>query len=239
MLNAVFLRTRGDKAAWRPDVRFEQISDLVPVASEPTGRAPELPASQVLRCEVFTKATRDGLAVRKFVAWRTNKHEADPRFPRFAVLFTDYSPGRRQPLKTELRVAATVESLDAFADGWLAENVKRGWAAAAEFRWTDEQGTAGPSVAAAELAAAAGVAEEERPAAPTGGAGQEDAGAGDPTDRSGSKSATGPRLTIAFARSSSPTFPLVRRRLDALAPLGSLAVTHDDKGREAWFELTL
>jgi len=27
--------------------------------------------------------------------------------------------------------------------------------------------------------------------------------------------------------------------LDALAPLGSLAVTHDDKGREAWFELTL
>jgi hypothetical protein len=38
----------------------------------------------------------------------------------------------------------------------------------------------------------------------------------------------GPRLTITFARSSSPTFPLVRRRLDSLAPLGSLSVAKDD-----------
>ena len=49
----------------------------------------------------------------------------------------------------------------------------------------------------------------------------------------------GPRLTIAFARSSSPTFPLVRRRLDTLAPLGSLSVAKDDKGREACLELTI
>jgi hypothetical protein len=48
-----------------------------------------------------------------------------------------------------------------------------------------------------------------------------------------------PRLTITFARSSSPTFPLVRRRLDSLAPLGSLTVTKDDKGREACLELTV
>ena len=43
----------------------------------------------------------------------------------------------------------------------------------------------------------------------------------------------GPRLTITFARSSSPTFPLVRKRLDSLAPLGALSVTKDDKGRDA------
>jgi len=49
----------------------------------------------------------------------------------------------------------------------------------------------------------------------------------------------GPRLSITFARSSSPTFPLVRRRLDALAPLGSLTVTKDEKGRDACLELTL
>ena len=49
----------------------------------------------------------------------------------------------------------------------------------------------------------------------------------------------GVRLTITFARSSSPTFPLVRKWLDALAPLGSLDVTKDDKGRDACFELTL
>jgi AAA+ superfamily predicted ATPase len=46
-------------------------------------------------------------------------------------------------------------------------------------------------------------------------------------------------LTIAGARSTSPTFPIVRRRLDALAELGALTVTTDDRGKEVWFELTV
>jgi len=46
-------------------------------------------------------------------------------------------------------------------------------------------------------------------------------------------------LMIACARSTSPTFPIVRRRLDALAELGALTVTTDDRGKEVWFELTV
>jgi hypothetical protein len=46
-------------------------------------------------------------------------------------------------------------------------------------------------------------------------------------------------LTIACARSTSPTFPIVRRRFDALAELGTLTVTKDDRGKEVWFELTV
>jgi AAA+ superfamily predicted ATPase/ATP-dependent DNA ligase len=46
-------------------------------------------------------------------------------------------------------------------------------------------------------------------------------------------------LTIACARSTSPTFPIVRRRLDALAALGTLSVTTDERGKEVWFELTV
>jgi AAA+ superfamily predicted ATPase len=46
-------------------------------------------------------------------------------------------------------------------------------------------------------------------------------------------------LTIACARSTSPTFPIVRRRLDALAELGALTVTTDERGKEVWFELTV
>ncbi len=46
-------------------------------------------------------------------------------------------------------------------------------------------------------------------------------------------------LTIAFGRSSSPTFPIVRRRLTALSALGALTITPDEKGREAWFELRI
>ena len=133
MINPVFVRVRDDKHVQRPDVRFEQVSDLVPVAPE-TSAPVELPRSSVLRREVYTKATRGGHAVRKLVAWATNKHDVDPRFPRFAVLFTDYSPEREQPLKTELRVASCVQNLDALADDWLAANIKRGWVAASSFR---------------------------------------------------------------------------------------------------------
>jgi len=46
-------------------------------------------------------------------------------------------------------------------------------------------------------------------------------------------------LTIACARSTSPTFPIVRRRFDALAERGSLTVTPDDHGKEVWFELSV
>jgi len=61
----------------------------------------------------------------------------------------------------------------------------------------------------------------------------------DTDERPVSPRGTGRSLSIAFARSSSPTFPIVRRRLDALAKLGTLEITNDDKGREAWFELTI
>ena len=76
--------------------------------------------------------------MRKLVAWATNKHDVDPRFPRFAVLFTDYSPESEQPLKTELRVASCAQNLDALADDWLAANIKRGWVAASSFRRPEE-----------------------------------------------------------------------------------------------------
>ena len=54
------------------------------------------------------------------------------------MLFTDYSPEREQPLKTELRVASCAQNLDAFADDWLAANIKRGWVAASSFRRAEE-----------------------------------------------------------------------------------------------------
>ena len=46
-------------------------------------------------------------------------------------------------------------------------------------------------------------------------------------------------LTIACARSSSPTFPIVRKRMTALAELGSLDITLNEQGKEIWFELTV
>ena len=182
----------------------------------------ELPPSRLLRREVYTKTTRGNQAVRKLVAWATNKHEVDPRFPRFAVLFTDYSPEREQPLKTELRVASCEQNLDTLADDWLAANIKRGWVAATSFRRAEAESTAGAASPSADPVAISASTDSDSDAVVVD-----------------SQARPGPRLTITFARSSSPTFPLVRRRLDALALLGSLVASKDDKGREACLELTV
>ena len=103
------------------------MSDLVPIADQTSLDPTTLPASEILRREVYTKKTPHGLAVRKLVAWKTNKHAINPAYPNFVVFFTDYAPGRNQPLKTDLRVAASEETMHTYADDWLAVNIKRGW----------------------------------------------------------------------------------------------------------------
>ena len=211
MINSVFLRVRDDKRAERPDIRFEQVSDLVPIREAATIPA-DLPPSELVRREVFRKPTPVGPAVRKLVGWKTNKHQIDPAYPAYVIHFTDYSPGRKEPLKTDVCVASSSESLHTFADDWLANKIKRGWEPVARL--------------SAPLAAPA----DREP----------DSESASDTDESFATSRpSGCSLSIAFARSSSPTFPIIRRRLDALARLGRLDVTSDDKGREAWFELTI
>jgi len=46
-------------------------------------------------------------------------------------------------------------------------------------------------------------------------------------------------LTISFARSTSPTFPIVRRRLDGFSDIGEVQITASDSGKESWFELRI
>jgi len=208
MINAVFRRIRTDKQAVRPDVRFEQVSDIVAIAEPASNNPAPLPASEILRREIHTKRTPRGLAVRKLVCWRTHKCEADPAYPAYVVFFTDYAPGRQQPLKTDLRVASTGERIHVLADDWLAANIKRGWeqVSSAECRMTNEDHHTSDDALL-------------------------------PPFRQSTIDIH--HLKIAFARSSSPTFPIIRRRLDALAKLGSLNIAKDDKDREAWFELTI
>ena len=211
MINSVFLRVREDKQPQRPDIRIEQVSDLVPIRDAVPMALADLPAATLLRREVYTKPTAVGPAVRKILAWKTNKEIADPACPPYVVFFTDYSPGRRDPLKTEVQVASSLESLHAFADDWLARKIRRGWELVAQMTH--------PNTEATNQEAEESATDTDEPS---------------PAPRPSGRS-----LSIAFARSTSPTFPIVRRRLDALAKLGNLEITNDDKGREAWFELTI
>jgi len=177
-----------------------------------TRESPKLEPSTPLRREVHVKETRSGSAVRKVITWRTNKHEADAGYPPFVAFFTDYSPDRQEPLKTSLRVASTVERVDEIADEWLAENIKRGW----------------------RLVSRDIVFPAERPhpesAVPE---------AAILSDRKSAAAGDGKSVSISFARSASPSFSIVRKRLVSLAEHGQLAIEKDDHGREIIFSLTI
>ncbi|MHB9039017.1 MAG: AAA family ATPase, partial [Armatimonadota bacterium] len=199
MCDAVFVRVRHDKTTALPDVRWSQVTDLVSLP-DPAPNPASLSKSEVVRREVYTKRVRDyGAAVRKLVVWKTNKDDAHSRYPAYAAMFTDYSPARQEPIRTEIRVAASVERIMAVVENWLAENVKRGWECVAR------SGDVVVSQSNESVTKHIGV---------------------------GSRA-----LTISFARSTSPTFPIVRRRLDALSELGDLNITTDESSKEVWFEL--
>ncbi|MCB9524903.1 MAG: hypothetical protein H6702_16205 [Myxococcales bacterium] len=128
LLHPVFVRERSDKHADAIDARMGQVSERV-LVEDLTAKveAVDLPPSQVLRREVYTKTTKGQMAVRKLLVWQTNKAEVDPRYPAFVVHFTDYSAGRKDPLKRTVRLAPTAEAAEALAEDLLQANIKKGW----------------------------------------------------------------------------------------------------------------
>jgi len=198
--DAVFVRIREDKTAFPLDIRWDQVSGYV-LSSAPT--AVDLPRSTIIAREVYTRSVRNaGLAVRKVVAWATNKREVDDRFPAYVALWTDFSPARATPLETTLHTAPTQEEILVWVASMREKNITRSWDC---------------------MAKTGDMSMHPQPA----------------SDMPLPEAPNAPSLSIAFARSSSPTFPVVRRRLNALADLGSLAVTMDERGRESWYEISI
>jgi hypothetical protein len=127
LINAVFLRIRNDKIISPDSVRMSQVTDLVPIETPDITGSIQLPCSTVLWREVFSKVVSGQLCVRKLAAWKTNKDEIDPLYPAYVVFFTDFVPGRNDPLKTDVRVASGLDKINALADAWLGKNIKAGW----------------------------------------------------------------------------------------------------------------
>ena len=130
ILHPVLERVRDDKEVNPVDVRAGQILERVLVEDIESRVAPvEKPASEVLRREVFV-ATGKKQGVRKVLVWRTNKDAVDPEYPAYVVCFVDYSNGRKDPLKREVRIAPDEATAMALADEMAKEGHKRGWAPA-------------------------------------------------------------------------------------------------------------
>jgi len=208
MINVVFVRVRDDKTVSGHDVRFSQVTDLAPVEIE-KGDTPlqPLPASEIVRREVYTKKTKAGIAVRKLVVWNTNKDAVDPAYPSWVAYFTDFAPGRETHLKTDIRVASTRERIETHADLWIAAKVKQGWTAVSQF--------GAPTRTGYKSRAATEKLEREVAALAS----------------NGETPISGFSIVVSFGRSPSVNFGEALRRVKKLAGCGHVRVESDDLGR--------
>jgi len=208
IINAVFVRLRDDKIVNDHDVRFSQVTDLAPVEIEKDDAPPQpLPSSEMVRREVYTKKAQAGFAVRKLVVWKTNKDSIDPAYPPWAAYFTDFSPRRDTPLKTDIRVASTREKIEAHVDIWIASKIKQGWKVVSQFGAPNRTGY--KSRAATE--------KLERKVAALAS--------------NGMPPSTSFSITTSFGRSPSVNFGEALRRVKKLAGCGHIQVETDDLGR--------
>lgn len=128
ILHPVFVRRREDKGVNAVDIRASQVLERCVLHDlDEAIDAVELPPSTVLRREVWTKESKGTVAVRKLLVWKTNKNDLDPLYPAYVVHWTDYSPGRKDPLKREIRLAPTPELATELAEAMIVKGVKRGW----------------------------------------------------------------------------------------------------------------
>jgi hypothetical protein len=128
MIHPVVVRRRTDKQANALDVRVSQLQEVLPDLDPDAVLEPrELPRSTLIRRQVWSKAGKGGLAVRKLLLWKSGKDEAWPGWPAWVLHFTDYSPDRKTPLERTLRTALTKDEANAIADALIIENIKKGW----------------------------------------------------------------------------------------------------------------
>jgi hypothetical protein len=128
VLHPVLVRIREDKEVCQNDIRASQLSDLCFLHKGTTTETPAiLPESEILKREVYTKNIKGSMAVKKLVLWQTNKQKADPDYPAFVLHWTDYSPGRRNPLTRQVRLAPDKKIAQDLFESILSENIKTGW----------------------------------------------------------------------------------------------------------------
>ena len=121
----MFVRFRDDKGGDPASVRIAQLHDLC-FFDEKASVAADMPKSTVLARKVFRKTSGSKVMIQKFMLWKTNK-EKDHRYPGFVVFHTDYSSGRKEPLKRDIRTSGDGAEARRIFDAFVGENVKKGW----------------------------------------------------------------------------------------------------------------
>ncbi len=125
-IHPVLVRIRDDKKVDEVDVRIAQIDGYMP-QTQGLVDFEDLPKSQVLRREVWSKEAKGVTSVRKLMVWKTNKEKINSSYPAYVVHWTDYSPQRASPLDREVKLAPDEVTAMGIANVMIEENIKKGW----------------------------------------------------------------------------------------------------------------
>ena len=136
LLAPVFVRVRMDKRADASDVRLAQIERFTASFDPTTAQerpAPEsLPVSTLLFREVYLKTLGGKTMVQKFMVWKTNKEQTG-EYPAFVLYHANFSSGRADPLRREVKVSSNAAQIGRLLRESLEQNVRGGWSKAATF----------------------------------------------------------------------------------------------------------
>lgn len=123
LVSPVFMGVRADKKPGAEDTGINQLTDRIELGASGEKEDSNL-VSEILFRKVYTKESKTGTGVRKFVGVKTNREK---NFPRYYLYFTDFSAGRKDPLKTEIDIASSEDMLKKHLDAMIEENIKKGW----------------------------------------------------------------------------------------------------------------
>jgi len=125
-IHPVFERIREDKSCNATDISFSQISSLVTI-DKLSEQTEELPKSEILFREIYKKTVKEKIMLQKYVVWKTGKEKIDPRYSAYVMHYTDFSSGRKDPLKREVRISSSEEQIMQLTQELITKGVKKGW----------------------------------------------------------------------------------------------------------------
>jgi hypothetical protein len=127
-ISPIFMRRREDKTIRQPDLRIQQVAEVVEVPlMDRDARKLELPKSTLLKREVYTKTLKGNLMVRKLLLWKTNKEGEGSKFPAYVAYMSDFSPNRATPFDRDIRISNSLEQIEQLMAGMKTEYVVKGW----------------------------------------------------------------------------------------------------------------
>ena len=128
ILNSSIINIRKDKKPSYEDCGLKQIIRISGIAKEnfKEQNNKNLPKSKLIKKEVIKKESKKGIAIKKFVLWKSNKEKASD-YPSYLCYYLDFSDGRKDPIKRKIYPFEDEKiGLNHFKK-LLDENVKKGW----------------------------------------------------------------------------------------------------------------